>query len=379
MAEHHNASRHTITPDSRFLRNVLLKGIGLFLVCNVLFAAWNPAELGQISLYNRLFPGRERFPFGENSAQSYNLSLFDLNAMFASHVVESGTKATDEYRVFLIGDSSVWGILLRPEETLAGQLNAAGLVQCGKNVRVYNLGYPTISLTKDILILDRAMRYRPDLIIWLVTLEAFPLDKQLTTPLVANNPEAVNRLITKFGLPFNSLDQPTFWEKTIIGRRRALADMFRLQMYGILWAATGIDQSYPTDYPRAQVDLENDVSFHNWQPPALPDDSLAFFILEAGSRAVENVPLLLVNEPMLLSDGQNSNIRYNFFYPRWAYDQYRNLLAEHAEHSGWHYLDLWDLLPESKYYTNSAIHLTPQGEQVLAARLAEAIAQERCP
>jgi len=47
----------------------------------------------------------------------------------------------------------------------------------GKQARVYNLGYPTMSLTKDLLILSRALHYQPDLIIWLVTLESFPASK----------------------------------------------------------------------------------------------------------------------------------------------------------------------------------------------------------
>ncbi len=55
-------------------------------------------------------------------------------------------------------------------------------------MRAYNLGYPVMSLTKDLLILDYAQRYQPDLIIWAVTLESFPYDKQLFPPLLQNNP-----------------------------------------------------------------------------------------------------------------------------------------------------------------------------------------------
>ena len=76
--------------------------------------------------------------------------------MFASHVLNGTEKTPDEYRVLLIGDSSVWGTLLTPEQTLAGQLNASPITACGKTVRAYNLGYPTISLTKDLMILDQA-------------------------------------------------------------------------------------------------------------------------------------------------------------------------------------------------------------------------------
>ena len=100
---------------------VLWKGVALFLVLNFLVAVFPSTGAGRLSLYNRLFPGRERLPFGENPTQAYNLSLFDLDAMFASHILAEGAKPADEYRVLLIGDSSVWGTLLRPEQTLAGQ------------------------------------------------------------------------------------------------------------------------------------------------------------------------------------------------------------------------------------------------------------------
>ena len=46
-----------------FIRNVLLKGLALFLLIDLAFAAVNPAGLGNISLYNSVFPGRPRFPF----------------------------------------------------------------------------------------------------------------------------------------------------------------------------------------------------------------------------------------------------------------------------------------------------------------------------
>jgi hypothetical protein len=94
-------------------------------------------------------------------------------------------------------------------------------------------------------------------------------------------------------------------------------------------------------------------------------------VLDAGMHAVP-VPTILVNEPMLISSGLNSDVRYNFFYPRWAYDAYRAQLTDLATQQNWHYLDLWDLVPASEF-TNSAIHLTPSGEALLTNRIAEAI------
>ena len=368
--------------DGKFLRNIILKGLILFLLLDLALAGVPPTELGKISLYNRLFAGRLRFPFGENPAQSYNLSLFNLDAMFASHVIADGPKPINEYRVVVIGDSSTWGILLRPEQTLAGIVDAKGLILCGKKARVYNLGYPTISLTKDLMVLDYAMRYRPDMIIWPLTLEAFPLDKQLTTPLVTNNAELVDNLVATSNLPFDKNDPALiskgFKDRTLIGQRRALADLFRLQMYGVLWSATGIDQIYPSDFERAQTNYGTVTTFHGLQPPTLDPAELAFGVLEAGLRAAGKVPVLIVNEPMMISNGQNSNLHYNFFYPRWAYDQWRQMMMTKATAQDWNYLDLWNLLPADDF-TNSAIHLTPEGEEVLSERVEKTILEETCP
>lgn len=355
--------------------NIILKGLSLFIILNLLFAAF-PLGVGRLSAYNVIFPGRERLPFGENSAQAYNLSLFDLDAMFASHEISGAEKQTDEFRVILIGDSSVWGTLLKPEETLAGQINSANISACGKNVRAYNLGYPTISLTKDVLLLSRAMEYQPDLILWLTTLEAFPAEKQIASPLVANNEESLLRLASSSGLKVDSNDpafsRDSFWGSTIIGRQRALADVFRLQIYGVMWAATGIDQIYPTDYQKAQIDLDADQKFHAFEPPSMDENFLALDALETGINMAGETPIVVVNEPMLISAGKNSDVRYNFFYPRWAYDQYRSMMSELSQKNNWAYVDLWNAVPTGEF-TNSAIHLTPQGEAVLTWQIVPVI------
>jgi len=370
--------------DKKFIRNVLLKALGLFIIFNLLYLALNPLGwLGRISAYNLLLPGRERLPFGENPAKSYNLSLYNLDAMFASHKLAGAAKPPDEYRVLLVGDSSVWGTLLGPQETLAGQLNNSPLpTTCtDQNIRVYSLGYPTISLTKDLMLLDQARRYQPDLIVWLTTLEAFPRDKQLASPIVANNPQRVGDLIARYKLQLDphdmALAQTSLWSRSFIAQRRALADLLRLQFYGALWSATGIDQEYTVDYTPAQRDLDPDPTFHGWQPPALDPNLLALDVLEAGMQAAGDVPILLVNEPILISSGANSDIRYNFFYPRWAYDQYRQLLANLSQQKGWNYMDLWDAVPQSEF-TNSAIHMTPVGESILMRVLSKTIMYESC-
>jgi hypothetical protein len=374
----------TIRPESHIIAdvknfswlNVALKGLLIFLLLTVLIGDIPAETLGQVSLYNHAIPGRPRLPFGETPQRSYNLSLYNLEAMFASHEISARPINKEEYRVILLGDSSVWGTLLKPEDTLAGKLNVRALTLCGKPARFYNLGYPTISLTKDVLILQRALKENPDLAVWVTSLEAFPADKQYASPLAENN-RALVQPILGGALPTAASDN--FFDTTLIGRRREFADWARLQLYGIPWAATGIDQDYPTNYPKADINLEADDTFHTLKPGDNLSATLAWDVLEKGVKLVgdNNLPMVLVNEPILISNGENSNLRYNFYYPRWAYDAYRAELSNRAQTAALTYLDAWDAVPMDQF-TNSAIHLTPAGEDILAGKLVQILTGMPC-
>lgn len=353
----------------RTVLRLLVKALAFFVVLNLVFALLNPLPaLGRLTLYNGVFPGRDRLPYGETPA-AYNLTLDNLNAMVASHRL-SQPKAADEFRVVVIGDSSVWGTLLENGETLTGLLNAQGLSLGGKTARFYNVGYPTMSVTKDLLMLEQALVYDPDLILWPVTLESLPVSGQLDAPILQRNPEAMRDLIAATGITSVSADdprfaEPSFLDRTIAGSRRALADLLRLQMFGFAWAGTGIDQVYPDYTPRAN-DLEADETWHSLTPEnGLTDAELAFDVLAAGVEHAGDVPIWFVNEPVFRADGQNSEVRYNAWYPRWAYDQYRALLAARAEVNGWPLLDLWDAVPPDEF-TDSPVHLTPAGSALMA-------------
>jgi hypothetical protein len=139
-----------------------------------------------------------------------------------------------------------------------------------------------------------------------------------------------------------------------------------------MWAATGIDQDIPDEYTPRQEDFEIDETYYDYSPPVLPKDGLAFDVLAAGVERSEGVPVLIINEPIFISQGKNSQMHYNFFYPRWAYDAYRQLMVEQSESNGWNYLDLWDSIPADEF-TNTAIHITPLASAQLALIVGEAI------
>jgi hypothetical protein len=359
------------------IARVLIMTLLMFFACNVIFVALNPLEtLGRVSLYNIVLPGRERLPYGEDSAKSYNLSTYNIPALFASHII-ARPKADDEFRVIVVGDSGTWGWLLDNEETLAGQINAQNLTTAdGKRVVAYNLGYPVMALTKDVLILEEALKYQPDLIVWPVTLESFPRAKQVFPSIVQNNAPRTRSLIERYQLNLDPNDarfvDPDFLGKTIVGQRRNLADWLRLQTLGFAWAATRIDQAIPAEIKLRQSDFEKDVSWQDFkEPTTLTEDDLAFDVLEAGLSMAGDVPVLIVNEPMFISDGQNSDLRYNSFYPRWAYDQFRAMLNDKAAANNWHTLDLWDSIAPDEF-TDTPVHLTPNG----MAQFARAVGSE---
>lgn len=357
-----------------FALRVLVKAALLFALVNAAFALLDPIPIiGRASVYNVLAPGRERLPYGTNAAACL-LTLDSLEAMFASHAV-SAPKRADEFRLILIGDSSTWGIQLLPDDTVTAFINAAQIDAAGRTVRAYNLGYPTMSALKDLLILDMALAYQPDAIVWLVTLESLARTEQLAAPILARNPAAARALIDRYALDYDSasLPSPPIWERTLIGRRRALADWWRLQACAFNWSATGIDHQVG-EYTARSNDLTADLTWKGYTAETLTADALAFDVLAAGIDAASAVPLLLVNEPIFIVDGSNSDIRYNAWYPIWAYDAYRQWLQAESDRRGWRLLDVWDALDGARF-TDSPVHRDPQGEREVAAWLAETLPQ----
>lgn len=356
-----------------FALRVVIKATVLFLLLNGLFAVLQPMhQLGAKTLP----VGRDRLPYGEDD-RAYNLSLNNLPAMFASHAVTQ-PKADDEFRVLLIGDSGTWGILLRPEETLSGYINAGDYtLDDGRQVVAYNIGHPIMSLTKDLLLLDYAMQYDPDMIVWLTTLESFNRAEQLDPPIVLNNADSVQDLINTYDLNLDAnhpdFVEPEFIDQTIIGQRRELSDLLRLQTFNIMWRVTGIDQYYPDEYTPRSEDFDDDLSWHSFDEPTnITTDDLAFDVIEAGLQRAGDIPILLVNEPMFISDGENSDLRYNFWYPQWVYDQYRSIYNDLAEENNWNYLDVWDIINGDEF-TDSPVHLTPAGSSQLSEVVGQAI------
>lgn len=353
---------------------VLVKGILLFLITEFSLFSLAP-NLGIINIYRPLGLERGRLPIDTLDPVDIPLDVNNLDAMVASHIV-SQPKATNEFRVLILGDSAVWGLNMTPSQTLPGQINSLALTCGNKKITTYNLSFPRSSSTKDLMILDKVMQYQPDMIIWLVTWYTLMPKTRVDHVLVTQNPIEFYKLGRRFDFLPKDYPSPTLFDK-FYDQQRALFRIIRYQLYPAIQFATDIDQ-IPGPPEILPPGLSSDTTFEGLKPPTIRESQVSLDQVKDFYVLAGKTPVLLINEPMLILNGiPNSDLRYNDYYPRWIYDQYRMYLSDAAEKNGWNYLDLWNMIP-SNYFTDTPLHLNPDGERLFAETLAPEI-QKVCP
>ena len=357
---------------------ILAKGIAIFLVFEFAFYALHP-NLGWLNVYNSPALRRQRFPISTVAPEDGAVDVANIDAMFASHVV-SEPKASNEYRVFVLGDSAVWGIGLTPAQTLPGQMDALGLKCENKNVRVYNLSFPRPSATKDLMILDESMKYQPDEIVWILSGFTLMPKTRIEHPLIPQNPDEYYKVAHRFDFLPRNYQSPSLMSQVVnqvINQNRTLFRILRYQLYSPVNLATGLDQ-IPGPPEELPSQLSSNATFEGMKPPKLDIAKVSLDQVRDFYQIAGNVPVILVNEPtQILTNVPNSNIYYNVYFPRWIYDQYRQYVSEAAMQNHWNYLDLWNVFPSS-YFTDTPLHLIPQGETELAKMIATHVVQG-CP
>lgn len=359
---------------------VVIKAMVLFLLFNIVFTV-SDLPWGNFSIYNLVVPGRVRVPY-EQEAKYYqpahNLPVFeDFDAMFASHEI-SREKTENEYRVIMLGDSSTWGFLLPPEQTFSVRMNLNTLVNCeGRFIHIYNLAFPLPDVVKDLLILDRALSYQPDMVIWFLTENSVKY-KTISKNLISNHSERSREIFDQYDLELafaEHLPEETFWDRTLFAKRRTLKKIIILQLYGLMWAATG-DDFYIRDYVPAPIS-ENDQEVDGFRSEDT-EQKLNFDVLKTGVKMSGDVEFVFVNEPIFISSGRNSDIQYNSLYSRQRYDQYRSRMESWMNEQGYIYIDLWNALPQNAF-SDGPLHRTPEGEMLLSTILTPAVQSAACP
>ena len=363
-------------PSDAIAWRVAGKGLSLFLLLELIFVSSQPF-LGGWTFYDAS-QKRQRLATSTHPPEDAALEVGDLETLLASHIV-SEPKAPREFRVLILGDSATWGFLLEPHESLSEQLNAMQLKTCGgQSLRFYNLSYPFAGVTKDLMILDKAKRYQPDMLVWLVTLYTVMYKSRFIHWLIPQNPDEVERLNAQFDFLPENYEWPSRWDNVIYKHRR-LRQILRYQLASLIPIAVGKEQFYPDAYETIPTKLSPELEFEGMAPPTLRPRQLALDEVRDGHDLAAGLPILVVNEPILVvADSPNSEVRYNGYYPRWVYDQYRQMLAAAAAQNRWDYMDLWDLAPANEF-TNTPLHLNAAGEARLAETLVPTIRRLTCP
>jgi len=353
---------------------ILAKAFAIFLIVEFVFYELNP-NLAFLNIYNALSMKRQRFPISTVAPEDSALDVADIATMLATHIVSEPRKS-DEYRVFLLGDSAEWGIGLTPAQTLPGQMDALGL-KCGnRNVKVYNLSFPRPSATKDLMILDEAMKYQPDKIIWVISAFTLAPKMRIEHPLIPHNPDEYHKVAFRFDFLSRNYQDPNMIQQ-IVRQNQVLFRVLRYQLYVLINIATGLDQ-IPGPPEVLPSQLSSDPTFEGMKPPTLSPNKVSIDQVRDFYEIAGNTPVILVNEPIqILTNVPNSNIYYNVYFPRWVYDQYRQYVDEAARQNHWDYLDLWNVFPPG-YFTDTPLHLTPHGETELAKLIAPAVIKA-CP
>lgn len=301
--------------------------------------------------------------------------------------------------MFFLGDSAVWGALMDYRLTTAARLDAARLETCsGKEIRIYNLASPEMSVYKDLMILDLAIKYQPDMVVWFVTLnslgdfqrsvpdddirfanEVQAVSSQLDPPIVLYNMEQAISLAQRYNLVMD-VPQPALenvWQRTLIGQRNHLADLLDVELAAFTWAALG-DRRSRSYEPISDKLVNASLAWLDIKKPVSLEKFLRFDIFDAALAIAGEIPVLVVNNPMYIQNGESLSVRYNSVYPVWAYDQYRDLMQKRSGQSEWSYLDLWDAVP-GDLFADSNFHRQPAGDVIIAERLGPAILKLSCP
>jgi len=299
-------------------------------------------KLNKFPIYAVYYDSQAKHGFGAQN-------IFDLNVLFNTHLISYEKKPANQYRIVFIGDSTV------RDGTIYPMVDQQG---CGgKILHAYDLGYYGASVTKDLMILQEAMKYSPDLIVWSVT------DRTLSNEpkdfAMANFADLVELSHTY------SLSMPLDQSLNRSGSFFSGGDKIRLQTrlvlnYAILFPAIRNPQ-------RMIQTATNDIKTNNAaDQETLPaSGAYLFSALTVAPKIAGTIPFLLINQP-----------RPSVVVTQTDYLQYGQELLSLASEQHWIFLNLWNLVPDKDFIDK--IHRNADGEVLFNRAVLPAILEIAC-
>jgi lysophospholipase L1-like esterase len=250
-------------------------------------------------------------------------------------------KGPDEFRIFVMGDSSTFGLGVEDEETFCYVLQQSLREATGKHVLVINSGAPGLTSYQGLILLQRyGLPLQSDLVIW-----AFNNDPCLD---MARDKGRVS------GSP------------TVLAAERVLfrSDVFLLFRRVVLDAVYGWDlQRYQKKYPSEQSGWVRRIPF---------DDYQAYLRRFVELTRAAGVPILFVRMPLNRPLCEKAPIFYTSFD-----DGYRDYLTQFCHENDLPYVDFehpWlENYSKDNFLTGHLFHPSPTGHRFLGMGLANYI------
>ena len=328
--------------------------------------------------------GRRLHPAGE-----FEVAVISL--LLAQHeVCWRDPDSRGEKRIFLVGNSNVWGHPLPVAESYSAIVQDR-LDQTGLAAHLFNLGFFGTYQLKDALILGRALDFAPDLIVYGASLadsrHVVPL---LWPPAIVRFFEVNARLLVDPDAPtLAGLEQPArvyaaasaaepWWLARWVllrelGRyvravlRGSTQELLMNRLVHASSRATPVGKApgpllgSGASYSCTKVEERFATDFANWQDwSILPS-------LESLQRH-RGIPVLVVNWPLAHVPRETC---YSSLFPAHAVEAFNEWLERETRRRGLAYLDLHDLLPPDAF--TDPLHLDAEGQTRLADALAAAI------
>jgi hypothetical protein len=327
---------------------------------------------------------------GERLQEVGAMRLAHLGLALRQHVVCRSPDPGDGPRVFLIGNSTVLGHPLPWTQSFAARLSERFPAS---QARIFNLGSLFTYQPKNAVVLDAALAYRPDALIWGIALDDFNHVAPLPWPdgvveffaknsarvlaLAAHPPAGLAEPLALYAAHFETQPPPpaawlllrslgAYVQIAVAHASRELLER-RLLDPGdvpppVVDPAHAAFSKQPDRYRCAEVEETFARHYAGWRSW----NALAW--LEQLSRE-RDVPILVVNLPVIR---QPIGRCYNAHYPAAAFREYLDWIASETHARGLAYLDLHDLLPASEFL--DSLHPSAAGHQRMAEALAPVVA-----
>ncbi|MBI5568092.1 MAG: hypothetical protein HY870_24555 [Chloroflexi bacterium] len=371
---------HTPFASPRQFGRVLIKALVLLLIFDAAQIAFDLAgTLDRARLYRSFTPPTERLGLAD---QIGDPTWWAIEPLLDAHQIAQ-PKAPDEFRVIFLGDSATFCLYCRANEAIPSLFTQLGATLNGRRAVAYNLAYPGPDWLKDILILKHALNYQPDAIVWLVTAngggdQALPQEPEahlITRLNAAELPALAKRYHFETWETLRYADAAAWYQRSIFTHGGRYRDW--LILVARAWRNAVVDpkRDLSIEYllpgePVTTKPVEAVAEINNALPGFATFPNRQWALLRAGQQMADEagVPLLVVNEPIYIASGPNTEVNYNSYYERNLYDRFRAALADFTRQHSMTYLDLWNFLP-AEDYSNTALHYNLEGNRRIAQQL----------